>query len=115
MRMVVVLVLVALCIGTTGQVLLKMGAHTPVYGPGDLVGNLFRPITLAALVLYGVATLLWITVLSRAALSYAYPLLGLGYVLVVVVSAGVFHETVSVHRWIGVLLVALGFVVVATS
>jgi len=113
--MVVPLVLVSLCIGAIGQVMLKLGAHTPVNGPADLAGNLLRPMTLGALVLYGVATLLWITVLSRSALSYAYPLLGLGYVLVVLVSAGVLHEPVSVQRWVGVLLVALGFVVVATS
>lgn len=112
---IVLLVLVSLCMGTIGQVMLKLGAQTPVHGPTDLVGNILRPMTLGALLLYGVASLLWITVLSRSALSYAYPLLGLGYVLVVLVSAGVLHEPVSVQRWTGVLLVAIGFVVVATS
>ena len=113
--MIVLLVLLALSMGVVGQVLLKLGAHTPVHGVADLAGNLFRSITLTALAMYGVATLLWITALSRAALSYVYPMLGLGYVLVVIVSAMLLHEAIPIQRWIGVLLVALGFIVVATS
>lgn len=113
--MVVLLVLASISLGVTGQVLLKLGAHTPVLAPGDLIGNLLRPTTLVALSLYVAATLLWITVLSRAPLSYAYPLLGLNYVLVVLMSAWILHEPVSVHRWIGVSVIVVGFLVTATS
>ncbi len=43
---IVPLVLVSLCMGTIGQVMLKLGAHAPVHGPTDLAGNLLRPMTL---------------------------------------------------------------------
>jgi len=112
---VLVLVLLSIAMGVTGQFLLKVGASTPVHSFGDLVANLLRPSTVAALALYGGATCLWITALSRAPLSYVYPLLGLNFVIVVIVSAILLHEQVSMYRWLGVGLVAIGFIVVATS
>ncbi len=113
--MVLIMVLVSIGIGVTGQLLLKIGANTPVYGPGDLVRNLLSPTTIIALIMYVVASFLWIAVLSRARLSYAYPLLGLNYALVVLMSFLILHEPVSLYRWMGVSLIVLGFIVVATS
>jgi drug/metabolite transporter (DMT)-like permease len=113
--MVLPLVLVSIGMAVTGQLLLKVGAHTPVHGLGDLLTDLLRPATVAAFALSVAAALLWITVLSRSPLSYAYPLLGLGYALAVLLSAVLLGEHVSAQRWIGVLLIVLGFVVVAAS
>ncbi len=113
--MVLVIVLLSIGIGVTGQLLLKMGASTPVHNLSDLMRNLLSPTTIVALFMYVVASLLWIAVLSRARLSYAYPLLGLNYVLVVLVSVLILHEPVSSYRWIGVGFIVLGFIVTATS
>jgi drug/metabolite transporter (DMT)-like permease len=113
--MVLVIVLLSIGIGVTGQLLLKMGASTPVHSLGDLMRNLLSPTTIVALFMYAVASLLWIAVLSRARLSYAYPLLGLNYVLVVLASVLILHEPVSLYRWIGVSFIVLGFIVAARS
>lgn len=113
--MVLPLVLLSVGMAVTGQLLLKVGAHTPVHGLDDLLRNLLRPATVAALILSAGAALLWITVLSRSPLSYAYPLLGLGYAVVVLLSALMLGEQVSLQRWLGVVLIVLGFVVVAAS
>lgn len=113
--MVLLLALASIIMGVAGQLLFKMGAMTPVHSLGDLVGNLLRPTTMVALGMYSVATPLWLTVISRAPLSYAYPLLSLNFVLIVSASAWVLGEPISVHRWVGVLLVVSGFLVAATS
>lgn len=113
--MVLLLIFVSIGIGVIGQLLFKMAANTPVDGIAALMQVVSKPTTLVALALYVGATLLWITVLSRTALSYAYPLLGLNYVLVVVLSAWVLGEPVSIHRWIGVCFIAVGFAVTAGS
>jgi uncharacterized membrane protein len=84
-------------------------------GLGDLLRNLLVPATLIVLALYAVATPLRVTALSRAKLSYLYPLARLNYVLVVLASAAILHEPVSRHRWSGVLIIAIGFLVVATT
>lgn len=113
--MILLLVLMSVGVGAVGQLLFKAGAITPVHSLGDLAGNLLRPPTLSALVMYVASTLLWLVVVSRAPLSYAYPLLGLNYALVVGASAWLLREPVSLHRWIGVVFVVVGFIVTATS
>ena len=113
--MVLLLIFASIGIGVAGQILLKMGASVPVDGMPALLQVVTKPTTLVALALYVGAALLWITVLSRAALSYAYPMLGLNYVLVVVMSAWVLGEPVSIQRWVGVCFIAVGFAVTAGS
>ncbi len=113
--MILALVLLSIVMGVIGQFLLKIGASTPVHSPADLLRDLLRPTTVAALALYVGATCLWITALSRAPLSYVYPLLGLNFIFVVAISSMILHEPVSIHRWLGVAFVAIGFILVATS
>ena len=52
--------------------------------------------------------LLWLSALSRAPLSWAYPILSLGYLLVLVLSKVVLHEQVSPARWIGTAVIVFG-------
>jgi drug/metabolite transporter (DMT)-like permease len=113
--MVLLIILLALGMGAFGQLLLKLGATTPVYAPADLAQNLLRMQTMIALVLYVASTGLWIVILSRVALSYAYPLVSLNYVLVTIISAWVLHEDVTAHRWFGLIIIVIGFLVAGTS
>lgn len=65
-------------------------------------------------VLYGLGAVLWLGVLSRWDVSKAYPLLGLGFGVTVIV--GVFlGEQVSLPRTAGVLLICAGVALVARS
>ncbi|MBC8447515.1 MAG: hypothetical protein H8D78_07175, partial [Chloroflexi bacterium] len=49
---------------------------------------------LAGIAAYGLSALLWLVLLSRLALSYVYPAISLGYVLVVLISWAVLKEDV---------------------
>jgi undecaprenyl phosphate-alpha-L-ara4N flippase subunit ArnF len=67
-------------------------------------------LTAAGLVAYGLSLLVWLAVLVRFRLSYAYPLLALSYVLVYV---GATHwpalsEAATPQRTIGTLLILAG-------
>ena len=66
------------------------------------------PLIWAGFVIMGIATVLWFAVLSRADLSFAYPLVSLSYVFGLLVSKYVFHETIGFVRWLGVLLICIG-------
>jgi drug/metabolite transporter (DMT)-like permease len=55
-----------------------------------------------------VGAVFWLAVLSRVNLSWAYPMLSLGYILVLLFSALVLREPVSALRWIGALVVVVG-------
>ena len=92
-----------------GQMLFRLGAHgREISAFRDVLRLLFYPHILAAVTLYAGATLLWIYILTKAPLSYAYPIQALAFPLVVVLSAAVFHETVPIHRWVGIGVIMLG-------
>jgi multidrug transporter EmrE-like cation transporter len=65
--------------------------------------------------LYGLSALCWLWVLSRAQLSYAYPILALSYPIVVGLSALLFTEAVSILRWIGVAIIVIGVSLLART
>ena len=64
---------------------------------------------------YVVSVGVWLLVLSRVDVSYAYPMVSLGYVFAVIVAWAVFHENVSLLRVVGVLVVCLGIYVIART
>lgn len=64
---------------------------------------------------FAVATVLWIMALRRADISYAYPLLGSGYVLVTVLARWILRERVTALRWIAVLIITAGVVMVGVN
>jgi drug/metabolite transporter (DMT)-like permease len=66
-------------------------------------------------VCFAVATVLWLLGLQKLQLSYAYPLVAAGYVLVSILSAIFFHEGVDRNRWAAVAVISLGVMLIAGS
>jgi drug/metabolite transporter (DMT)-like permease len=62
-----------------------------------------------------VALLLWIVGLQRVDLSYAYPLVSGGYVLVTVLAALFLREKVQGKRWIAIAVICLGVWLISAS
>ena len=57
------------------------------------------------------ASLCWMTAMTKFELSYAYPFMSLAFVLVLLLSAPLFHETVTIAKILGVLLIVAGIIV----
>lgn len=74
-----------------------------------------QPTLYAALSLYGLATLLWIWILSRVPLSQAYPWVAAGVVIVPMLGWWVFGERVSFTFWVGVLFIVIGIILTQVS
>jgi multidrug transporter EmrE-like cation transporter len=118
----VLLVLVPIAIGVAGQLFLKQGmmqiGHFAIT-PGSLFSTLGRVFlnvcVLFGLFLYAFSAMLWLIVLSRMDLSFAYPMLSVGYVAVLLFSWLVFHEPVSVIRWLGVFVICGGVFLISRS
>lgn len=92
-----------------GQVLFKLGSHGKELGSlMDMIKLLFSPIVLVALCLYGATTMLWLYILSKTDISFAYPIQALAFPVVLILSSLIFHETVGINRWIGVLVIVAG-------
>lgn len=116
------MILVCVILGVCGQLLLKHGMSAErdeVDQIGEVIPRLLRaainPIVLAGFLCYGVSAALWLIVLTRADLSYAYPLLSTGYVIVVLLSRVLFHEAVTPMRLAGTLVICLGVYLISRT
>lgn len=67
------------------------------------------------LTLYFLSTLVWLAVLSREPVSKAYPFVGLGFVMTMLLGWGVLHESLTPSKVVGTLLVIAGVVLIARS
>lgn len=110
-----VLIIISVFIGAIGQIAFKYGAMQMVAEPGNtLLEKIKWPIVLG-LGLYGISTILWIIALKKVELSYAYPMVSLGYVLVFIASYFLFNEPISWLRMGGIVFIMAGIVLVAKS
>lgn len=57
------------------------------------------------------ALLCWLAAMTKFELSYAYPFMSLAFVLVLVLSALLFHEALTAAKILGVLLIIAGIIV----
>lgn len=112
-----VMILVNIVIGSIGQLSLRYGAsrlgdlHSGSGIAASLVGALkgiFTPYIFLGLMLYAVSAVIWIFVLNQVNLSFAYPMISLSYVVVVVLSAVLLHEKVPMVTVGGLLLISIG-------
>jgi len=104
------------------QVFLKQGLSNATRN----AGSGFNPLALVLQVarqgwiwLWGAcfvfATGLWLLGVQKLELSYAYPLLSIGYILVNFLSAVFFRERVDKMRWFAVAIISLGVALIAGS
>ncbi|GAB3252630.1 DMT family transporter [Chitinimonas naiadis] len=75
---------------------------------------LSNPFVLSGFMLYGIGAIVWLGVLSKWDVSKAYPLVGLGFVLTVLIGLAA-GENVNSTRTIGVFLISLGVLLVGRS
>ena len=72
---------------------------------------LLNPWIVSALAAAFLAALAWMAALTRLDLSHAYPVMSLSFVLVVLASAWLLHEPLTVLKIAGVALICLGVAV----
>jgi drug/metabolite transporter (DMT)-like permease len=93
-----------------GQLLFKTASKTVVFGDGLLVliRSMFNIYLVAALLLYGFGTVVWLYVLSRSSLGGAYPFIALSFIIVPVLGHLFLDEQFSTNYVLGLLLVLVG-------
>ena len=62
-----------------------------------------------------VSLLLWLFVLSKSDLSFAFSLDSMRYILIALACAFFLKEKISLGRWLGIMCVVLGIMLVATG
>ncbi|MCC6717333.1 MAG: small multi-drug resistant family protein [Acetobacteraceae bacterium] len=121
--MVLALALASIALGAVAQVLLKLGmtaasmrAAIDAGAPwGILRAVLLSPGVIGGLALYGLGTVLWLAVLTRAELSQAYPFVGLSFVLTAAMGYFLFADAMTLPRIAGIALIVAGVVLVGRN
>jgi len=107
-------------LGGIAQILLKCGVRNARVSSGEKLGHwALRLLTSWWIWAWGlsfaVATVLWLLAVSQINISYAFPLLSAGYVLVAILSRIFLGEKVSWKRWAAIVLICLGVVLIANQ
>ena len=74
-----------------------------------------NPFVFAGLLCYVISVIVWLMALSRVEVSYAYPLLSVGYIIAAFAGQMFFHEALGPVRWAGILIICLGVFLVTRS
>ncbi len=122
MMHVMPLIIFGVLLNTTGQILLKEGM-TRI---GEFAFSLHNvlpigvqvmtsPFIIAGLACYGFSLMTWLLVLSRLDVSYAYPMVSLGYIVTVFSAYFLLHETITPNRIIGTMIIMMGVFVLSRA
>lgn len=81
----------------------------------NLVPMLLNPWLWGAMLSYAISILLWMSVLSKVEVSFAYPFLSIGYIFAAIVGYMVFNEHLSMTRILGIVVICIGVILISRS
>jgi drug/metabolite transporter (DMT)-like permease len=122
--MLIAIILLSVGLAAVAQLALKEGMNqvNAELAPAkfSLNGDSLRvlvaqPFVWGGLLLFGFSAIVWLVVLSRASLSFAYPFAALTYVLILLFDHFVLDEPVPALRWAGVAFIVTGIVLVSRT
>lgn len=68
-----------------------------------------------AMLCYGISIFLWMAVLAKVEVSYAYPFLSIGYVVVSIMGYYLFNESLNYIRILGIVVICIGVYLISRS
>ena len=120
--MLIGLILFSVLLAAGAQLTLKHGMNQVADNTGalkltaDSIKDVVTtPAVWGGLFLFGLSAIVWLAVLSRTSLSFAYPFASLTYVLILLADRFILDETVPALRWAGVFCIMVGIVLVAQT
>jgi multidrug transporter EmrE-like cation transporter len=119
------LILVSVTLAAVAQLTLKHGINQVTHqGSQPLVltdpaGTFTRIISNGAvwlgLVIFGLSAFVWLIVLSRASLSFAYPFASLTYVIILLFDRFVLDQSIPGIRYVGVAFIIAGIILISRT
>lgn len=111
--MVLLLITFNALIAATAQIVLKLGVNRLGVFQADKVVEFFfkaamSPYVLGGTALYVLSLGLWLVILSKANVSYAYPIMGMSYVFSILLAMLVLHEKANGWQWVGAGIIIVG-------
>lgn len=116
------LILLGVLLNAAAQLSLKQGMRTIGHFAFSLenilpigIKTLINPFVFAGLLCYVISVIVWLMALSRVEVSYAYPLLSVGYIVTAFAGQFFFQEALGPVRWTGILVICLGVFLITRS
>lgn len=108
--------LFSILLGATGQFLFRVGMlHYGRVSVENIWQQLFKiiftPAIFSGFICFGVSSILWLVVISKWELSYAYPMVALGYVLAIFYGTFFLHESANIYKLFGSALILIGITI----
>jgi multidrug transporter EmrE-like cation transporter len=120
--LLIALILLSVTLAAVAQLTLKHGMNQVAANTGELrlelesLRDVFTtPAVWAGLFLFGLSAFVWLAVLSRTSLSFAYPFASLTYVLILLADRLLLDQQVPLLRYAGVAFIVVGIVLVAQT
>ena len=122
--MLIAMILLSVALAAVAQLALKTGMNEvteklspesfSLNGP-SLKALVAQPFVWGGLFLFGISAMVWLVVLSRASLSFAYPFASLTYVLILIFDQFVLKDEVPPLRWGGVAFIGIGIFLISRT
>ena len=120
-KLLILLILASILLSSTAQIMLKMGMSNNSVLSAIQSGSANITIkaiatniyVIVGLALYFASAAVWLFVLAKVDVSVAYPFVGLGFVLTMLLAYFVNGEVLSAAKIIGTLCIAIGVVIVS--
>lgn len=121
---IILFIISSVSLSAFAQIVLKMGmSNSKVQNDLIIAGNLFEKLYIALTNVYVVAgismylfsMILWLVVLSKIDVSVAYPFVGLGFIITMVLGFLLLNEQISTMRVMGTILVVCGVLMVSST
>jgi multidrug transporter EmrE-like cation transporter len=116
----IILILLSVLLNCAAQLLIRKGMLVEgEVGMQNMLSHLGSMITnvwlWGAMICYALSILLWMSVLSKVEVSYAYPFLSVGYVVSAVAGYALFNENLSPIRIAGIIVICIGVILISRS
>lgn len=115
------LILLSVSLSATAQITLKLGMSSPFVQQAIASASAFsifssiltNGFVMGGLALYFASAAVWLFVLAKVEVSFAYPFVGLGFILTMLLAYIINGEALSVAKIIGTLCIAIGIAFIA--
>ena len=109
----ILLILISVLLNCAAQLCIRKGmlivGEIGMTGLVQNLGNMLTNLWLwAAMFCYAISILMWMAVLSKVEVSFAYPFLSVGYVVAALVGYYFFGESLTLTRIAGIIVICIG-------
>ncbi|PPR29688.1 MAG: 4-amino-4-deoxy-L-arabinose-phosphoundecaprenol flippase subunit ArnE [Alphaproteobacteria bacterium MarineAlpha9_Bin2] len=116
-----ILIISSVFLNAIAQIFLKTGmtSLSPINFNGSILKTtqsiILNPYNLLGFISYGLSIIIWLWVLYKVDVSFAYPFQALGYILVTFLAWMLFNEEINMLKIIALTFISLGLIILALS